>query len=109
VQQAKIVVRGTDSADSDRLTTDLIQTLRRGDGVLPLERRKSDDQTLDLGATVAVLVGSPAAATVAYGIAAWIARHRGVEVEVRMADRQMRLKNVDIDTAERRIAEFFSS
>jgi hypothetical protein len=109
MRRVDIAVRGLPARDADGATAELMQVLRERDRSIGVERRKPDGGTLDLGTVITAIVASEAVTVLAYAVATWIARHRGVEVELRTADREIILRNVDIETAERQIAQFLSS
>lgn len=75
----KIVIRvdDEDSAAANKSAMALRQVILEsaGDDLQSLELVKEDKTTQDLGATLAVVLGTPAAIAVAKGIANYIAKH----------------------------------
>jgi hypothetical protein len=109
MEDAFISVGAASAAEENRLVRDLEATLRRLDSSPLVRRHKPESSTLDLGTTLVVVIGSPAAAGLVTGIIGWLTRHRGVDLTMRRGDAELSLKNVDYETAERQIARFFST
>jgi hypothetical protein len=70
----------------------LEDTLDAGDRV---ERRRSNPEAQDFGATLVLVLGTTAVTAVARGIQAWLARNSGATIEVVVGDRTVRAKNLD--------------
>ncbi len=79
-------VSGENEATANRATTSLRQALLDlGEPSLQVEREKRDAHTQDMGVTLVLLLGAPAAVAVAQGIADWLRRRHAdasIEIEV---------------------------
>ena len=65
------------AAHSARAVEDMLRSV---DGVLEMERKKSDPDSMDLGSIVDVVFTSGATLAVAQGIAAWLRARRNAKV-----------------------------
>lgn len=63
------------------------------------ERRKDDPSTQDFGATLAVILGTPAVIVVAKGIQAWLRAHHGVKLHIKRCDGTIVAENLTGDQA----------
>ena len=72
------------SAEGNRLAATLADALLDADPDVVVDRQRERPDTQDFGASLAVgLLGTAAATAVARGIAAWMARNSGVQIEIR--------------------------
>jgi hypothetical protein len=69
-------------AEGNRLANSLGPSIRELDSSLFVERRRTNPESQDFGATLAIILGSAAIAQLAKGIAAWLARNSGTTIEV---------------------------
>jgi hypothetical protein len=70
-------------SEGNRLAGTLANALRDADPNIAVERQRERPDTQDFGATLGVILGTAAAAALAKGIAAWLARNSGARVEIR--------------------------
>lgn len=77
---------GSTIADANKLAGSLTLAIRDSDRNISVDRRRSNLESLDGGATLAIILGSAAATSVARGIAAWVARHAGTTIRIHSKD-----------------------
>lgn len=75
------------AADGNRLADSLANAIRDADLNVVVELNRERPDTQDLGATLALTLGTAAATSIARGIAAWLARNSGAQIEVRRGDK----------------------
>jgi len=74
-----------------------------------VERRRERPDTQDFGATLSVILGTAAVTAIAKGIAAWLARNSGAQIEIRRNGRVV-LRASHLDSKDvPQIAEALSS
>jgi hypothetical protein len=78
----KFTINAQEQSAAVRDALALADSLREIDGVLEAKRKKTDDQTMDLGSVVSILATSGATLAIAQGLAAWLRARRGVSVTV---------------------------
>jgi hypothetical protein len=78
----EIAIKGATPAESQRLAQELAASLRLTDASVKVDRQKESVETLDLGATIAIVVGSAAATAVANGIRIWLTRRQDAEISI---------------------------
>lgn len=78
----EIVVEAATPAESQRLAQELGDSLRFSDPNVTISRKKDSAETLDLGATIAVIVGSAAAGAIANGIRVWLAKRQTAKITI---------------------------
>jgi hypothetical protein len=78
-----ITFSGTSTAEGNRLAGTLGDALRDLDPRIIVQRNRERPDAQDFGASLAVLLGTAAATAVAKGIAAWLARNSGAQIEIR--------------------------
>jgi len=71
------------TAQGNRLASSLADVLRDADPNILVDRQRERTDTQDFGATLAVILGTAAVTAVAKGIAAWLARNSGAQIEIR--------------------------
>lgn len=102
----EIEVRGATPAESQKLAQELADSLRLSDSAAKIDRSKVSKVTMDLGATIAVVVGSTAAAAIGNGVRLWLAKRQSAEINI---SRDGDLKASGITSADAvRLAEIFS-
>lgn len=65
------------SADANRYADELREVLLDASPDVHVERKREDSSTLDFGATLVLLLGTPAAVAIARAIGNWLALRRG--------------------------------
>jgi len=74
---------GASAADGNRFAGSLSDALRDLDSTIQVERVRERDNTQDFGASLAVILGTASAITLAKGIASWLAHNSGATIEIR--------------------------
>ena len=72
----------TTLADANRLAEDLQDYIERTEGV-KLERIKDNENAQDFGATLVLVLGTPAILAIARGIQTWLGKRNNVTVTVK--------------------------
>lgn len=100
---------GTSAAEGNRLAGNLATSLSDIDESIVVDRQRELKDSQDLGATLAIMMGTAAATALAKGIATWMARNSGAQIEIRRKGKLvLRANNLDSKDIPR-IAEAFSS
>ena len=90
----KIAFPGVSTSEAGSLAADLQQEIEMmGEGVT-VQRVRDNPDTQDFGATLLLVLGTPAVIALAKGIAAWMKR-TGTGVTVKCGDKEIVVKNVD--------------
>jgi hypothetical protein len=111
MQREALVVTFPDfsTAARNRLASTLSDVLLDLDPSIVVDRRPERSDTQDFGASLAVILGTAAATTLAKGVAAWLARNSGARIEIRRNGKLI-LTATHLDSKDvPRIAEAFSS
>ena len=93
-----IAIRFPDSTPDDgnvfaeELRNALAETLDSTDRI---ERRRSNPDAQDFGATLVLVLGTTAVTAVAEGIRTWLARNSGVAIEISVGDKTVKATNLD--------------
>jgi len=96
------------AAEGNRLAGTLADALRDVDANIGVDRQRARQDTQDFGATLAVMMGTAAATALAKGIAAWLARNSGAQIEIHRKG-EMVLKATHLDSKDvARIAQAIS-
>lgn len=100
--EAIIAFPGVSDAEANMLAGSLTPAIREMDPHVSVQRRRTNPESQDAGIILGIILGSAAISTVAKGIAAWLARHSGTEIEIQLPDgTSVRVKNASgHDTAE---------
>jgi hypothetical protein len=84
------------TAEGNRLASTLADALRDVDPNIVVDRVRERPDTQDFGASLALILGTAAATAVAKGIAAWIARNSGAQIEIKRNGKVvLRAKHLD--------------
>jgi hypothetical protein len=78
----EFAVEADDRAAAGRGAAALADSLREIDGVFESVRRRADEDAMDLGAIVDLIVSSGATLAIARGIAAWLRSRRGTRIKI---------------------------
>jgi hypothetical protein len=96
-------------AEGNRLAATLAEALRDVDPNVVVDRQRERPDAQDFGATLAIILGTAAATAVAKGIAAWLTRNSGAQIEIRRKGKVI-LRATHLDSKDvSRIAEALSS
>jgi hypothetical protein len=77
---------------AEDLRASLEESLEAGGRV---ERRRTNPESQDFGATVVLILGTSAVTAIAQGIRTWLARNSGVSIDIVVRDRVFRARNLD--------------
>jgi len=77
---------------AEDLRASLEESLEAGGRV---ERRRTNAESQDFGATVVLILGTSAVTAIAQGIRTWLARNSGVSIDIVVRDRVFRARNLD--------------
>jgi hypothetical protein len=106
VERFEVAVKGESPAESQRLVQELMRLMESAAPGTSVERRKESSETMDLGATIAVIISSAAMTAIANGIAAWLAKRQTAQISI---SRQGGIQAAGLTSADAvRITEIFS-
>jgi hypothetical protein len=71
------------AAEGNRLASSLQDCLRDTDPDITVTREREQPDTQDFGASLALILGSASVTAIAKGIATWLARNSGAQIEIR--------------------------
>jgi hypothetical protein len=81
--ELKLYVNSTTEGDANRLAAELSKVVADISGVTDVRRERApDSETMDLGATIGLIVTSTAAASLAHGLADWLRARRNARITV---------------------------
>ena len=96
------------TAEGNRYASTLAEALREVHPSITVDRRRERAETQDFGASLALVLGTAAATEIAKGIAAWLARNSGAQIEIKRKG-QVLLTATHLDSKDvPRIAKAFS-
>lgn len=72
----------TTVAEANRLASGLAAAIRDSDREVRVEQRRDQPDTLDFGATLAIILGTASVTAVARGVESWLARHSGAKIQI---------------------------
>jgi hypothetical protein len=81
-EEFTFVIAADDRAAESSAAQALSDLLRETEGVLEVNRRKADRDTMDLGAIVAAIAASGSTLAIAQGVAAWLRARRGASITI---------------------------
>lgn len=81
--QYEFLLETASPAETQKIIKSLMDQIATADETLEPVRVKDNDDTMDLGATIAVLATSAAATAIATGIKIWLSKHQGAKVTVK--------------------------
>lgn len=79
-QTVRIKFEGVPLADRNRYAEDLLQTLASTDRSIRISREREDPASQDFGATLVLVLGTPAVLALARGVAKWLTRNNAVSI-----------------------------
>src|SRR6266566_6489794 len=82
------------AADANRYAEELRQALLDASPDVEVHRRRDDPRTQDFGATLVLLLGTPAAAAIVTAIGNWLALRNRASITVKRADKQIVIQNI---------------
>ncbi len=80
--QFSISFPGESTALANRWAADLRHTLEETHREVRVDQAPGREDTMDLGATLSIVLGSAAVTVVAKGIQAWLSKHQGASIEM---------------------------
>jgi hypothetical protein len=86
---------GATVADGNRYSEDLRSQLLDADPGLSVERIRTDDSTMDFGATLVLVLGAPATVAAARAILAWAKRNNRASIVVKTRSGTLVAKNLE--------------
>lgn len=104
--QFKFTFPAVSSSQANRYAESLAQVLRDTDPAVHVERERVRNETQDFGGSLVLILGTAAVTEVAKGIAKWLARHSGAQIQI-SADGKVVAHNLDSNDAAT-IAKAFS-
>lgn len=103
-----IEIDGVSPADANRYAEELRDTLRGSASEVEVERRRDDATTQDFGATLVLVLGTPAAVVLANAFRDWINRRNKAKVTWKTPEGEILLENITAKDAHK-ILELFKS
>ncbi|GIH02460.1 hypothetical protein Rhe02_05270 [Rhizocola hellebori] len=85
---------GVPLSQASALASELREFLLDEDGALQIEQVRANADTQDLGATLVILLGTPALVAVARGVERWIARRNSSSVIISSGADQVEVTNL---------------
>ena len=101
-----IEFEGVSPADATRYAEELRDTLRGATPEANIERRRTDEEAQDFGATLVLILGTPAAIVLAKAFRDWLNRRSSVKVHLKDEEGDLLLENVTAKDAHK-ILELF--
>jgi hypothetical protein len=99
-EHVELCFPGVPLGEANLLATSLADELREEQVGVEVTQARSDASTMDLGSTLLLALGpGSAVTTLAAGVASWVARHRGVKLQVRRGEDVLIVENADATTA----------
>ena len=89
-----IEIEGVSPADANRYAEELRDTLRGSTSGVEVERRRADNSTQDFGATLVIILGTPAVIALANAFRDWINRRDNAKLTIKTPDGEVVLENV---------------
>jgi hypothetical protein len=86
---------GASVAEANRYAEDLRDTIFREIPEADVERTRDDDATQDFGATLIVVLGTPAVVALAHGIHSWLVRNNAASIRIERPNGTLVAKNLN--------------
>jgi hypothetical protein len=103
-----IEIEGASSAEANRYAEELRDALLGATSEIEVERQRTDTSTQDFGATLVLILGTPAAIVLAKAFRDWINRRKNAKLTWKTPDGEILLENVSAKEAQK-IMEFLKS
>jgi hypothetical protein len=100
-----IRISGLSDNENEMAASDLTRALKAGDPASNVTRKPTDDNRMDAGATLLLILGSGAAVAIARGVRSWMGRWRNASLVFSDGSRKLEVHNVTSDDINR-IIEF---
>jgi Effector Associated Constant Component 1 len=84
----------TSAADANRYAEELRQTLLDASPDVQVHRRRDNPHTQDIGATLVLLLGTPATVAIVTAIGNWLALRNRASITIKRADEQIVIQNI---------------
>jgi hypothetical protein len=85
---------GVSSADANRYADELRNILLDATPDITVQRRRDDPRTQDFGATLVLILGTPAVAAVATAIGNWLKLRNSASLSLTTADKRIEIRNI---------------
>ena len=72
---------GASTAQANKWAADLKQTLEEAHREVQIDQTKDREETMDMGATLGIILGSAAVTAIAKGIQAWLTKRQDASIE----------------------------
>jgi len=110
LQKEALIIAFPDAtaAEANRLAGTLADTLRDTDPTVVVQRIRNRADTQDLGASLALVLGTAAVTAIAKGIAAWLARNSGAKMTIRCRGKVVIIEHADSKDLPRIVAAISS-
>lgn len=82
------------AADANRYAEELRRALLEASPDVEVHRRRDDPHTQDFGATLVLLLGTPATAAIVTAIGNWLALRNRASLTIKRADEQIVVQNI---------------
>jgi hypothetical protein len=77
---------GADTAEANRFAAELAERLRDADAPIDVRETRTDASAQDFGATLVLVLGTPAVIALAKGVSAWLAMRPNASVTIKGKD-----------------------
>ena len=85
-QQLTLSFEGANVAEVNRFAAELAERLRDADAPINVRETRADPSAQDFGATLVLVLGTPAVIALAKGVAAWLAMRPSAKVTLKGRD-----------------------
>jgi hypothetical protein len=90
---------GLEPADAGRAAESLLRSLLEVDPTIQAKRARTDEEAMDFGASLAVILATPAIIALAKGISNWLARTPASKLTVIGPDGKIIVENISAKSA----------